>query len=47
MRKDPPETAPTLTYTDAQNAYTIMDRATYLTKKDNIKYIGILVEKDE
>lgn len=38
---------PTLMYTDAENAYTIMDRATYLTKKDNIKNIVVLVEKDD
>ena len=38
---------PTLMYTDAENAYTIMDRATYLTKKDSLKNIVILVEKDE
>ncbi len=38
---------PTLLYTDAEDAYTIMDRATYLTKKESLKNIGILVEKDE
>lgn len=38
---------PTLMYTDEQKAYTIMDRATYLTKKASLKNIGILVEGDE
>ena len=38
--------APTLKYTDEQNAYTIMDRATYLTLKKELK-LQILVEKDE
>ncbi len=37
---------PTLRYTDEKNAYTVMDRATYLTLKDQIK-LAILVEKDE
>ena len=37
---------PTLRYTDERNAYTIMDRATYLTLKGQIK-LAILVEKDE
>ncbi|SHF56755.1 tungstate transport system substrate-binding protein [Desulforamulus putei DSM 12395] len=38
--------APTLKYTDQQKAYTIMDRATYLTLKNEIK-LQVLVEKDE
>ena len=37
---------PTLRYTDEKNAYTVIDRATYLTLKGQIK-VGILVEKDE
>ena len=37
---------PTLRYTDQKNAYTVMDRATYLTLKGQIK-LAILVEKDE
>jgi len=37
---------PTLRYTDERNAYTIMDRATYLTLKNQIK-LAVLVEKDE
>lgn len=37
---------PTLKYTNEKNAYTIMDRATYLTLKDELK-IDVLVEKDE
>ena len=37
---------PTLLYTDEKNAYTLMDRATYLTLGDRIK-LFILVEKDE
>jgi tungstate transport system substrate-binding protein len=37
---------PTLQYTDQKGAYTVMDRATYLTLKDKIKLV-ILVEKDE
>ena len=37
---------PTLRYTDEKNAYTIIDRATYLTLKSQIK-LAILVEKDE
>ncbi|MEN6320805.1 MAG: substrate-binding domain-containing protein [Syntrophaceae bacterium] len=36
---------PTLHYTDQQNAYTVIDRATYLSIKNQIK-ITILVEKD-
>jgi tungstate transport system substrate-binding protein len=36
----------TLKYTDSQSAYTVIDRATYLSLKDHIK-IGILVEGDE
>jgi len=38
--------APTLQYTDQKAAYTVIDRATYLTLKDKIKLV-ILVEKDE
>lgn len=38
--------APTLTYTDEKGAYTVIDRATYLSLKDKIK-IGILVEGDQ
>jgi len=37
---------PTLRYTDEKNAYTVMDRATYLTLKNQIK-LAVLVEKDE
>lgn len=37
---------PTLRYTDEKNAYTVIDRATYLTLKGQIK-LDILVEKDE
>jgi tungstate transport system substrate-binding protein len=37
---------PTLRYTDQQQAYTVMDRATYLSIKNQIK-LAILVEKDE
>jgi tungstate transport system substrate-binding protein len=36
----------TLRYTDEQSAYTVIDRATYLTLKGQIK-LGILVEKDQ
>ncbi len=36
----------TLKYTDAQAAYTVIDRATYLSLKDQIKVV-ILVEGDE
>ena len=38
--------APTLQYTDQKSAYTVIDRATYLTLKDKIKLV-VLVEKDE
>lgn len=38
--------APTLRYADEQQAYTFIDRATYLSLKDQIK-LAILVEKDE
>ncbi len=38
--------ASTLRYTDQQQAYTLIDRATYLSLKDQIK-LTILVEKDE
>jgi len=37
---------PTLLYTDEQNAYTLMDRATYITNKDKIKLV-VLVENDQ
>jgi tungstate transport system substrate-binding protein len=37
---------PTLQYTDQKSAYTVIDRATYLTLKDKIKLV-VLVEKDE
>jgi tungstate transport system substrate-binding protein len=37
---------PTLRYTDQQKAYTVIDRATYLSIKNQINLI-ILVEKDE
>jgi tungstate transport system substrate-binding protein len=38
--------APTLQFTDQKAAYTVIDRATYLTLKDKIKLV-VLVEKDE
>ena len=38
--------APTLKYTNEKQAYTFIDRATYLSLKDQIK-LAILVEKDE
>jgi tungstate transport system substrate-binding protein len=38
--------APTLKYTDEKQAYTFMDRATYLSLKNQIRLV-ILVEKDE
>jgi len=37
---------PTLRYTDEKSAYTVIDRATYLTLKGQIK-LAILMEKDE
>jgi tungstate transport system substrate-binding protein len=37
---------PTLKYADQREAYTVIDRATYLSIKDKIK-LTILVEKDE
>ncbi|WP_238457776.1 substrate-binding domain-containing protein [Desulforamulus ferrireducens] len=37
---------PTLKYTDEKNAYTLIDRATYLTLKNDLK-LQVLVEKDE
>jgi len=37
---------PTLRYTDQQQAYTVIDRATYLSIKDQIK-LAVLVEGDE
>ena len=36
----------TLRYTDEKQAYTVMDRATYLSLKDQIRLV-VLVEKDE
>jgi tungstate transport system substrate-binding protein len=36
----------TLRYTDQKEAYTVIDRATFLTLKDQIKLV-VLVEKDE
>lgn len=38
--------ASTLRYADGQQAYTLIDRATYLSLKDQIK-LAILVEKDQ
>jgi tungstate transport system substrate-binding protein len=38
--------APTLRYTDQKGAYTVIDRATFLTLKEQIKLV-VLVEKDE
>ncbi len=38
--------APTLKYTDQVGAYTFIDRATYLSLKDQIK-LAVLVERDE
>lgn len=38
---------PTLLYTDEQKAYTLMDRATYITTKDKLKNLAVLVESDE
>ncbi|HNR87759.1 MAG TPA: substrate-binding domain-containing protein [Spirochaetota bacterium] len=38
--------APTLKFTDQKSAYTVIDRATYLSLKKQIK-LAILVEKDE
>jgi tungstate transport system substrate-binding protein len=38
--------APTLKYTDEKSAYTVMDRATFLTLQKQIKLV-VLVEKDE
>ncbi len=37
---------PTLLYTDEQKAYTLMDRATYITTKEKIKLL-VLVENDQ
>ena len=37
---------PTLRYTNERGAYTVIDRATFLTIKDQIKLV-VLVEKDE
>jgi tungstate transport system substrate-binding protein len=38
--------APTLRFTEQQQAYTFMDRATYLSLKDGLT-LSVLVEKDE
>ena len=38
--------APTLRYTDERGAYTVIDRATFLTLQKQIKLV-VLVEKDE
>jgi tungstate transport system substrate-binding protein len=38
--------APTLKYTDQKGAYTVIDRATFLTLKDQMKLV-VSVEKDE
>ena len=38
--------APTLKYTDQRHAYTIIDRATYLTLKNDIK-LEVLLENDQ
>lgn len=38
--------APTLKYTDQKGAYTVIDRATWLSLKDSIK-LPVLVENDE
>lgn len=38
--------AKTLKYADEQQAYTVMDRATYITMKNNLQ-LAVLVEKDE
>ncbi len=45
-RRGPPGNVPTLKYTDEKGAYTVIDRATYLSLKKEIK-LAILVEKDE
>jgi tungstate transport system substrate-binding protein len=37
---------PTLRYTDQREAYSVIDRATFLSLKDQIKLV-VLVEKDE
>ncbi len=44
--KGPMGNVPTLRYTDEKNAYTVIDRATYLSLKGQIK-LETLVEKDE
>jgi len=45
LRKAPPK-CPTLQYTDQKAAYTVIDRATFLTLQKQIKLV-VLVEKDE
>jgi len=37
---------PTFRYANEKNAYTVIDRATFLTIKDEVK-LAVLVEKDE
>lgn len=37
---------PTTKYAEAENAYVLMDRATYLTLKNDLKNIGVLMEGD-
>lgn len=37
----------TILYTDEQNAYTIIDRATVITNKDNLSNLAVLHENDE
>ena len=46
FEKGPTGNVPTLQYTDQKAAYTVIDRATFLTLKDKIKLV-VLVEKDE
>ena len=46
MRKERKGNVPTLRYTDQKGAYTVIDRATYLSLKNQIKLV-ILVEGDE
>jgi tungstate transport system substrate-binding protein len=44
--KGPEGNVPTLRYTDQKGAYTVIDRATFLSLKDQIRLV-VLVEKDE
>jgi len=46
LRKGLAGNAPTLRYADERSAYTVMDRATFLTLRNEIKLV-VLVEKDE